>query len=370
MFINNIKLVNFRNYKEVELNPRKLNILIGDNAQGKSNFIESIFYIGNGFSYRTNQTRDLIKWDEDFFRIEANCENRNDNFSIKSILTQKEKKILIDEVKIKKLSTLYDYLAVCIFEPDDLMLIKGTPSNRRNFLDRHILIISPVYYELLKKFSNVNYQRNTILKNLKRERYLADNLEEWSNLYINLAYKILVRRIEFLKKLEPYLNYYLEKITKGNEKVHITYEINQLSEISLNQLPDFKQYQNKFNQLKKEEIERGNSLLGPQKDDFIVKINGYNVRQFGSQGQQRTVALCLKLSYLEIINDEIGEYPILLLDDVMSELDQDRRSVLTEAIHKKIQTFITTTDINLVKGLDKNSQILKVKSGNLSREVF
>ena len=356
-----IDLTNFRNYRHANFRPTSFNILYGNNAQGKSNFIEAIYYLGNSISYRTSQSRDLINWDSDYFRLEAHCTNDQGTITIKSLLDANEKKIFIDGIKINRLSELFKNISVCIFEPDDLALVKGNPSKRRSYLDREIATIQPLYYDLLKKYNNVNHQRNTLLKFVRRDKNLISQLEDWTNIYVKLAYKIVVKRIEFLKKLKPFLDYYLKKITQDKENIDIIYEIGQIGE----KIVDYNSYLDKMKYYKNEEIEKGNSLFGPHRDDFNVYINGYNVKKYGSQGQQRTVALCLKLAYLEIAKQELGEYPILLLDDVMSELDMDRRIVLTNTIHDRIQTFITTTDLDMIRGLVKKSTILQINEGKV-----
>ncbi|MEW6622365.1 MAG: DNA replication/repair protein RecF [Bacillota bacterium] len=367
MKIDEINIEKFRNYKCIKVDPGEINILYGNNGQGKSNFLEAVYYLGNGFSYRTNQIRDLIMWNCDFFRIEGKFSNkRGSNYQLISILSEKEKKISIDGVSIKKLASLLGNLAVCIFDPDDLMLVKGHPNLRRSFLDREIVIIFPTYYELLRRFMKINYQRNSLLKDIKVRKELLNQLEEWNILYIDLAFKIVLKRLNFLNMLEPFMKYYLEKISGGKEQVKIVYEINELGNFECEEKPNFVKYQNRFSELMKEEIIKGNSLLGPHRDDFKIYLNNFNVKSFGSQGQQRTVALSLKLSCLEIINKELGEYPVLLLDDVMSELDKERRKILTDTIQNKIQTFITTTDLELVKGLNTKSSVYNVIEGSIN----
>jgi len=356
-----IDITNFRNYSHTNFRPASFNIFYGNNAQGKSNFIEAIYYLGNGISYRTSQSRDLINWDSNYFKIEANCINDKGTFAIKSILTADEKKIYVDEIKVNRLSELFKNISVCIFEPDDLALIKGNPIKRRNLLDREIITINPLYYDLLRKYNNINYQRNSLLKFARKDKSLVYQLEDWTNIYIKLAYKIVTKRIDFIKKIKPYLEYYLKKITQDKENIDIIYEIGQVGE----KIIDYNTYFEKIKSYEREEIEKGNSLLGPHRDDFNVYINGYDVKKYGSQGQQRTVALCLKLAYLEIAKKEIGEYPILLLDDVMSELDIERRIILIDTIHDKIQTFLTTTDLDMIKGLVKKSTILQIHDGNI-----
>ena len=356
-----IDITNFRNYSHANFRPASFNIFYGNNAQGKSNFIEAIYYLGNGISYRTNQSRELINWDSDYFRLEAHCTNDQGTITIKSLLNPNEKNIYIDGVKINRLSELFKNISVCIFEPDDLALVKGNPSKRRSFLDREIVTIQPLYYDVIKRFNNVNHQRNSLLKFARRDKNLIYQLENWTDLYTKFAYKIVVKRIDFLKKIKPYLEYYLKKITQNKENLDIIYEIGQIGE----KIVDYNAYCEKIKSYKSEEIEKGNSLFGPQRDDFNVYINGYNVKKYGSQGQQRTVALCLKLAYLEIAKQELGEYPILLLDDVMSELDMERRIVLVDTIHDKIQTFLTTTDLDMIKVLVKKSTILQIHEGKI-----
>lgn len=359
--IHEIDITNFRNYTQVNLKPTNFNILYGNNAQGKSNFIEAIYYLGNGTSYRTSQSRDLINWNSNYFRLEAHCTNNKGSIIIKSFLDANEKNIYIDGIKINRLSELFKNISVCIFEPDDLSLVKGNPAKRRNFLDRQIAVIYPLYYDLIKKFNKVNYQRNSLLKFVRKNKNLIYQLEDWTNIYTKLAYKMVVKRIEFLKKIKPYLEYYLKKITQNKENIDIIYEIEQIGE----KIIDYNSYCEKIKLYKNEELEKGNSLIGPHRDDFNIYVNGYNVKKYGSQGQQRTVALCLKLAYLEIVKEELGEYPVLLLDDVMSELDMERRIVLTDTIYDKIQTFLTTTDLDLIKGLVKKSTIMQISDGKI-----
>jgi len=211
-----IDIINFRNYSHANFRPTNFNILYGNNAQGKSNFIEAIYYLGNGISYRTNQSKDLINWNSDYFRLEACCTNYKGTITIKSILsTANVKNIYIDGIKINRLSELFKNISVCIFNPDDLALVKGNPSKRRNFLDREIIAIQPLYYDLIKKYYNVNHQRNSLLKFVRRDKNLIGQLEDWTDIYAKLAYKIVVKRVDFLKKIKPYLKYYLKKITQN-----------------------------------------------------------------------------------------------------------------------------------------------------------
>ena len=359
--ISEISITNFRNYSHANIRPTGFNVLYGSNAQGKSNFIEAVYYLGNGISYRTNQSKDLINWNSDYFRVEANCLSNKGAFTIKSLLTANEKNIYVDEVKISKLSELFKSISVCVFEPEDLALVKGNPSKRRNFIDREIVTIQPVYYDLLKKYNNVNHQRNSLLKFVRRDKGLISQLEDWTSIYVNLAYKIVVKRIDFLKKMKPYLEYYFKKITLDKENIDIIYEIGQIGE----KVVDYNTYVEKMKYYRSEEIKRGNSLFGPHRDDFNIYINGYDLKKYGSQGQQRTAALCLKLAYLEIAKQELGEYPILLLDDVMSELDTERRMLLTDTVYDRIQTFLTTTDLDMIKGFNKKSTTLQIHEGNI-----
>ncbi len=365
MKIKELKLINFRNYTEISIKPNKLNIIVGDNAQGKSNLLEAIYYLGNGFSFRTNQNNDLIKWSQNFLKVEGICENKFNSFSIKSIFENSRKKIMINEKLIKNLPQLFGNLPVCIFKPDDLSMVKGSPGIRREFMDRDFVLIFPSHYATIKRFQKINTQRNNLLKKLRYSTNAGQHLEEWDELYIKNAYQIVAKRFDFLRELKPFLQYYLKHITKGREKIKLKYKINGAKNSCNDCLPSFKDYQEDFRKHRKREILKGNSLFGPNRDDFEIYINDYDVKKFGSQGQQRTVSLCIKLSYLEVIKKKFGEYPILLLDDVMSELDLSRRELLTGSIHDNIQTFITTTDLELVKGMGTEFNIYKIENGQL-----
>ena len=334
MYINKIKLNNFRNYdeQEIELEP-KINIFYGDNAQGKTNIIESIFISSIGKSFRTNKENELIKFNKDFSSIYIEYEKSDRQGNIRINISNK-KEIFINGVKIKKLSELLGKINTVIFTPDDINILKDGPQKRRRFLDIMIGQLRPNYIHILNMYNKTIEQRNNYLKQIKIENKPEEMLEIWDEKLAEYGVKIYEYRNEFIEKIKNKINNIHKKITDEKEEIKIEY----ISDCS-----NKENYLNILKERKKLDIIKGFTTKGIHRDDFMIYINDELVNVYGSQGQNRTVILSLKISELQVIYDEIGEYPILLLDDFMSELDEKRRKNFLENI-KDTQVIITCTD--------------------------
>lgn len=363
MIIREISLINFRNYQKLNLRIDCLvNVFYGNNAQGKTNLLEGIFYSAFGMSHRTRNEDDLIKMSCPDMAAEVTFDNYYGEHKLKikrkSIDSKLKKEISLDENIIKP-KEHYGTLNVVMFSPEDLQIVKGEPSLRRRFLDMEIAQTNRYYYSLLVKYNRVVQQRNKLLKD-GRERVLdLSILEVWDNELAVLAAQILSIRLKVLEKINTIAGNIYKEITNQREELVINYELKANSstiicskEESTENWKDW--YLNKLAERQKIDILRGSTGIGPHRDDLLIMVNEKNLRSFGSQGQQRSVALALKLAEMEYVKEEAGEYPILLLDDVMSELDSERRNQILNFIDGRLQTFITVNDKNLIPKLDCN----------------
>ena len=334
MWINNIKLNNFRNYdnKEIKLH-ENINVFFGENAQGKTNIIESIFLCSIGKSFRTNKEKELIKFNEEKTLVEINYEKSDRTGNIKIEIGEK-KQVYLNGIKIKKLSELVGNINIVIFTPDDINILKGGPQNRRKFLDIMISQLRPNYMHILSLYNKTLEQRNNYLKQIKTEKKDENLLDIWDEKLIDYGIKIYEYRKEFLEKIKNKIKNIHKDITNGREDIEIKY----ISDAITRQT-----FINELKSRRKLDIIKGFTTKGVHRDDFIIYINKKEVGTFGSQGQNRTAMLSLKLSELQVIYDDIGEYPILLLDDFMSELDSKRRESFLNNI-KDIQVIITCTE--------------------------
>ena len=356
MWINDIKLNNFRNYdkKEIKLH-ENINVFYGENAQGKTNIIESIFLSSIGKSFRTNKEKELIKFDEEKALIEINFQKSDRDGNIKIEIGDK-KQIYLNGIKLKKLSELLGNINIVIFTPDDINILKGGPQNRRKFLDIMISQLRPNYMHILTLYLKTLEQRNNYLKQIKLENKDENLLDIWDEKLIEYGMKIYEYRKEFIEKIQNKIKNIHKEITENKEEIEIKY------------FSDANTRQNFINELKsrrKLDIIKGFTTKGVHRDDFVVYINGREVEIYGSQGQHRTAILSLKLSELQVIYDEIGEYPILLLDDFMSELDDKRRKNFLNNI-KDIQVIITCTEKITLENLKYFSY--NVIDGNIKEE--
>ena len=353
MWINKIKIKNFRNYEEEEINLEKnVNIFYGENAQGKTNIIEAIFLCSMGKSFRAKKDKEMIKLDKENALIEIEYQKSDRDGKIKIELANK-KTVYVNGIKIKKLSELLGNIHIVIFTPDDINILKGGPQNRRRFLDIMISQLKPNYMHNLNLYLKTLEQRNNYLRQIKEEGKDESLLEIWDEKLAEYAYNVSSYRNYFIEKIKNKIKNIHNEITDYKEDIDIEY---------ITECLDKNKFLELLKQRRKLDIIKGFTTKGVHRDDFMIYINKKELDIYGSQGQHRTAILSLKLSELNIINEEIGEYPILLLDDFMSELDQKRRNHFLEKI-ENTQVIITCTDKIDVE--NKNILIYNVKDGKV-----
>jgi len=345
MLVRGITLKNYRNYGELSLafDPN-INIFLGANAQGKTNIIEAVYYASLGRSHRTHQDTDLIRWEAPAASLRLAYERLGVENTLEiAFVRGKRRKITLNGQVIRP-KELVGGLNTVFFSPEDLFLIKGAPAGRRHFLDAEISQASPAYYHELLQYNHIVQQRNGLLKRIRERHAPAAMLDIWDAQLAASAAKIVTKRLEAVRKLHMLANLMQRRISGNQENLSVTYEIHGAGEQDVTK--SLVSWYNKELAEKRElDILRGVTSRGPHRDDLKLAVNEVDLRAFGSQGQQRTGVLSLKLAELEFLRSETGEYPVLLLDDVMSELDADRRRLLMDFIRKEhIQTMITATD--------------------------
>ncbi|MED4344085.1 DNA replication/repair protein RecF [Heyndrickxia coagulans] len=370
MYLQELELHNYRNYETLTIPfENKVNVILGENAQGKTNLMEAIYVLALAKSHRTSNDKELIRWDAEYAKIKGRLHKTHGTVPLELTISKKGKKAKYNHIEQKKLSRYIGNMNVVMFAPEDLNLVKGNPQVRRRFIDMEIGQISPVYLYDMSRFQKILQQRNHYLKQLQMkkqtDRTMLDILTEQ---LIEQAAKIVMRRFEFVRMLEEWARPIHHSISRGLEQLEIQYKpsVNVSEELDWSKM--IKSYENKFAEIREREIDRGVTMAGPHRDDLAFAVNGRDVHTFGSQGQQRTAALSVKLAEIELIYSEIREYPILLLDDVLSELDDYRQSHLLNAIQGRVQTFVTTTSVD---GVDhqtlREASMYTVKAGQIVR---
>ena len=356
MWIKKIKINNFRNYNYQEINLEKnINIFYGENAQGKTNIIEAIFLSSMGKSFRAKKDKEMIMLGKESSNIELEYEKKDRDGKIKIELGNK-KIVYINGIKIKKLSELLGKINVVIFTPDDINILKGGPQNRRRFLDIMISQLRPNYMYNLNLYLKTLEQRNNYLRQIKEENKNENMLDIWDEELSNYAINIYNYRNEFIEKIKNKIKNIHAEITNNKEEIEIEY---------LSECISKEKYLDLLKQRRKLDIIKGYTTKGIHRDDFNIYINKKELGIYGSQGQHRTAILSLKLAELNIVKDEIGESPILLLDDFMSELDEKRRKNFLEKI-ENVQVIITCTEKIDIE--NKKVLVYNVKSGEIIKK--
>lgn len=347
MRVNKLVLRQFRNYVNLMLDfTRNINIFIGKNAQGKTNILEAIYICAMGRSHRTAVDNELIYWQQQAATVDISFKRQDIDHKLSiHLLSSQNKEILHNGHQIKPRDLIGTINAV-MFSPEDLLLIKGSPALRRRFLDIEISQVNRAYYRQMLQYNRIVMQRNNLLKKIRERKATSDLLDSWDDQLATSAAFIASKRQESVRKLAMLANLMHRKITANKESLLLSYYqpyfTPGVDDGASNNLSEW--YRQKIISNREVDILRGSSTVGPHRDDLVLAVNGINLRTFGSQGQQRTGVLALKLAELEFMKSETGEYPLLLLDDVMSELDEIRREQLLLFIRDKIQTFITATD--------------------------
>jgi DNA replication and repair protein RecF len=368
--LDSVRLSHYRNYDALELSfSEKTNVLIGENAQGKTNLLEAIYVLALAKSHRTTHDKELIGWDQETARVEGRVVKRTGSHVQEIVISGRGKKAELNHLEQRRLSDYVGALNIVLFAPEDLHIVKGSPQVRRRFLDMEIGQVSPVYLHELSQYLKVFQQRNALLKQLSMKGGDETFLGILTEQMITLAVKIVHRRHHFMAQLEKWARPIHDGISRGQEELALIYRSDTFGSELLDVEGMTASYTQKFGKIKENEIRRGVTLFGPHRDDFGMEVNGRNVQTYGSQGQQRTAALSLKLAEIELIHEEVGEYPLLLLDDVLSEFDDHRQTHLLDTMQQKVQTILTTTSVDGIAHETINqAKLFHVKQGTVDLE--
>ncbi len=368
MIIKNISVDGFKNLVGVNVSPEeKVNIICGENAQGKTNLIEAVWLMSGAKSFRSSRQTDIIGFDKDIAKIDLSFDDgqREQNISVTLQKSTKEKKILLNGVKQRSLSNLFGVLKCVVFTPEDLELSKGSPDVRRSFIDLCISQIKPQYAKTVSKYETVLAQRNTLLKNIAIGISSQSELDVWDIQLARLGAYISVLRYQYTKKLGYFAGRLYDDISKQREEMTLSY-----ASTVFEDLENQTDYNGKMADVFLEELERsrvedirlGYTTVGVHRDDIIINIGSVSAKDYGSQGQNRSAALCLKLGQAYILYEETNDMPVILLDDVLSELDKSRKDFVLSQI-ANMQIFITCCE-----PIDKISGgMFLVKSGKVQR---
>ena len=371
MILTELHLHHFRNYEEqtVHFAPG-VNVLIGHNAQGKTNMLEAIYALSLTRSHRTNNDRELINWQQQSATISGVVQKATGKVPLELQFTKEGKRAKVNHLEQARLSSYVGQLNAILFAPEDLSLVKGAPAVRRRFMDMEFSQMSSKYLYDASQYRSLLQQRNKYLKQLKygqqHDQVLLDVLSDQLAAY---GAEIVVARYRFLQQLEKLAADLHYQISLNAEKLRLVYatQLHVTAETTVDGA--YQQLLTIYQENKRREIDQGSTMFGPQRDDLRFMVNGKNVHSFGSQGQQRTTALAVKLAEIDLMKEQTGEYPLLLLDDVLSELDTIRQTHLLTAIQNKVQTFLTTTSLSdVARQLINEPTIFNIKNGTLIKE--
>lgn len=359
MIIKSLELTDYRNYEQLsmEFSPGT-NILFGDNAQGKTNILEAIYVSATTKSHKSSKDREIIRFDKEEAHIRTRIEKENVETRIDMHLRKNKSKLLaIDGQKAKKATDLIGLCNVVFFSPEDLGIIKNGPSERRRFVDMELCQLDSFYLYNLTNYNKIIEQRNTLLKDMVFNPQLKDTLNIWDMQLVSYGSKIIERRRAFVEQLKDIIENIHLSLSGGREHIRIVYE------------PDveIEEFEKKLSENQDRDIKAKITSVGPHRDDFCFLIGDIDIRRFGSQGQQRTAALSLKLSEIELVKKTVNDTPILLLDDVLSELDSNRQNYLLNHIGE-IQTIITCTGLEeFVNNRFEINRVFQVTNGTVKR---
>lgn len=360
MIIESIELKNYRNYDKLHMDfSHGTNILYGDNAQGKTNILEAIYVCATTKSHRGSKDKEIIQFDRDESHIKLNVRKRDVPYRIDMHLKKNRAKgVAVNGVPIKKASELFGIVNVVFFSPEDLNLIKNGPAERRRFIDLELCQLNKLYVHSLVQYNKIITQRNKLLKDIMFRPDYEETLDIWDMQLAAYGTKVLDRRKEFVRQVNEIISEIHFRLTGGKERLSLTYE-SSIGEMSMEQA---------LKKNRERDLRMKSTSVGPHRDDLCFLSGDLDIRKFGSQGQQRTAALSLKLAEIELVKRIIGDTPILLLDDVLSELDKNRQNYLLDSIHD-IQTVITCTGLDeFVNHRFSINKIFHVKSGHVAKE--
>ncbi|QDI93107.1 DNA replication/repair protein RecF [Salicibibacter halophilus] len=370
MYVRDLSISDYRNLEATTLAfENTVNLFLGENAQGKTNLMEALYVLAFAKSHRTNRDRELITWGKDYARVQGEINKRVSSLSLDIQFSTQGKRAKLNGLEQQRISEFIGALNVVMFAPEDLNLVKGGPKQRRRFIDMEIGQISNIYLYHLAQYHRILKQRNQLLKEHAQKRASESTLmhEVLTEQLIKAAAQVVQRRLSFIHQLQKWAGPTHWSISRQLEELQIAYipSADVSLELDLSTIENI--YANAFEEKKEQEIRRGLTLIGPHREDLAIYVNDRDIQTYGSQGQQRTAALSLKLAEIELIEKETADPPVLLLDDVLSELDDFRQSHLLNTIQGKVQTFITTTNISGIEHeVLKQAKTFHVHNGNIS----
>lgn len=360
MIIESIELKNYRNYDKLHMDfSYGTNILYGDNAQGKTNILEAIYVCATTKSHRGSKDKEIIQFDRDESHIKLNVRKRDVPYRIDMHLKKNRAKgVAVNGVPIKKASELFGIVNVVFFSPEDLNLIKNGPAERRRFIDLELCQLNKLYVHSLVQYNKIVTQRNKLLKDIMFRPDYEETLDIWDMQLVQYGREVIRCREAFVGQLNDLIGGIHRQLSGEKESLHISYEPNVTVDM----------FEDTLRKSRPSDLKQRTTLTGPHRDDLSFIINDIDIRRFGSQGQQRTAALSLKLAEIELVKKIVNDYPILLLDDVLSELDGSRQNHLLSGINH-IQTMITCTGLeDFVNNRFRIDKIFKVVSGEVYSE--
>ncbi len=369
MRIRRIELNNYRNYtkEEISLSPG-VNVFLGQNAQGKTNILEAVYYAALGRSHRTSADAELIRWEAEDARFSLDFSRLDVENKLEFLFFRDKRRRMLRNGASVRMKDLIGTINVVLFSPEDLFLIKGAPAGRRRFLDMEISQADPAYFYDLAVYTRLLAQRNSLLKRIRDGEAKESELSLWDVQMAPRAANVIRKRMEVVKKLDGLASATQKKLSGGRETLSLRYELHGAKDGDDMTNDLLLWYNEKLTESAKLDILRGATRFGPHRDDLAFYVNEADLRSYGSQGQQRTGVLSLKLAELAFFREETGEYPILLLDDVMSELDRERREQLLEFIRgEELQALVTATDEAYIPS-GGFGQIFHVRQGTVTAE--
>ncbi len=371
MFLKRLKLNNYRNYLELDFQfSKNKTLFVGKNAQGKTNLLEAVYYLSCLNSSRIKKDKELIKFDSEFCNINASVLKSDTDVELDILINPPKNKILkVNGIKKNKSRDFVRVLSTVSFSNSDLLLLRGEPSDRRKWLDNAICQVYPAYFDKLNKYNKIRLQKANFLSEFQGGYNLNyDMLDVFNTQLANSSANIMYLRMKFLSEIKKIAHQKHLSISV-DEDLDIKYE-NTIDVDFLNVSDLSILVYDKLNELKTEEIKKGQCLIGPHRDDVAFFINNLDAKRYASQGQQRTIVLALKLSELDIIQEKINEMPILLLDDVLAELDNLRQNYLLDTIKDGVQTIITSVDtLAFDDNFLKDVEIVNVNGGKISPQI-
>lgn len=360
MIIKSLELKDYRNYETLQMDFHEgTNVLYGNNAQGKTNILESIYVSATTKSHRGSRDKEMIRFDQEDAHIRIFVEKCGIEHKIDIHLKKnKTKGVAVDGIPIRKSSEFVGLVNVVFFSPEDLSIIKNGPAERRHFMDMELCQLNKVYLHDMTNYNKIVNQRNNLLKQSQYETSLQDTLDVWDLQLVRYGSKVIQERESFVHTLNELIQPIHSRLSGGKEVLELRYEPN----VSL------ETFETKLLMQREGDLRMKTTSVGPHRDDLGFYIDGINVRKFGSQGQQRTAALSLKLAEIDLVKLFIKDTPILLLDDVLSELDSFRQNCLLESI-RQIQTLITCTGLDeFINSRFNIDQVFRVKNGTIEED--